>query len=442
MPDASKAPAIFCRWQRPVWVAAAFLIGVAAQAAGRKELFAVPDFNQLPPRVEIVSSKTQNGVVLQEVFFDGAPFNGQPTRIHGFYARPAGSAKYPAVVQLHGAGLEVLTTDAALFYAKNGFACLSIDWAGPGKERKTPRTPPFSTFTSPGNMAVEVGEGNPWRTYGPEQDGITNGVRFVRRSFLFLRSRPEVDANKLFLSGTSAGAHLSLLVLGVEPGIKAATLKYGTAFIKDLPGYFGGYFGPLTLAPQDEQDAWLAVLDPKHGIPDYKARVLLLSGTDDIFFWMPVVLHTYRQIPSPKDLLMLPNDNHSQVTNEEVALRYYQAALGMKPALPKPSDPTVTMEGKGLRLQTKITASSPPVKVDFVVKRMPVETFRYDEDKETGVKWELLPAQKKGDVWSVSIPAAQPGEQVVAYVLAEDGTGARASSDTVEIPAYPKWRGK
>jgi hypothetical protein len=100
------------------------------------------------------------------------------------------------------------------------------------------------------------------------------------------------------------------------------------------------------------------------------------------------------------------------------------------------------MEGKGLRLQTKITASSPPVKVDFVVKRMPVETFRYDEDKETGVKWELLPAQKKGDVWSVSIPAAQPGEQVVAYVLAEDGTGARASSDTVEIPAYPKWRGK
>jgi hypothetical protein len=39
------------------------------------------------------------------------------------------------------------------------------------------------------------------------------------------------------------------------------------------------------------------------------------------------------------------------------------------------------------------------------------------------------------------IPAPAEGEQVIAYLLLEDETGARISSDTVEIPAYPKWRG-
>lgn len=266
---------------------------LALAAVGRNELFHVPDFRALPPSIEVRSEKMTNGIALTELVFDGAPFNGAPTRIYGFYARPVQPGKYPGVVQLHGAGLETLGPQAAIFYATNGFACLSIDWCGPAANRKVPRKPPYSEFNSPGNEARPLPEGEKgkapphgWKAYGAEVDGITCGVRFVRRSFMFLRSRPEVDSGALCLSGMSAGAHLSLLVLGQEPGLRAAAVKYGCGFIRDLPGYFGGYFGPMFLTCKEDQDAWLAVLDPKHGLPDTRASVLLLSGTDDIFYGM------------------------------------------------------------------------------------------------------------------------------------------------------------
>lgn len=423
------------------------------QAATREELFRVPDFNELPPSVEVVSETVTNGVALTELYFDGAPFNGQPTRIYGFYCRPSQPGRYPGVVQLHGAGLQTLGPAAAIFYATNGFACLSIDWCGPASNRKEPRKPPYSEFNSPGNLARPLPEGEKdkapphgWKAYGAEVDGVTCGVRFVRRSFMFLRSRPEVDAGKLCLSGMSAGAHLSLLVIGLEPELRAAAVKYGCGFIRDLPGYFGGYFGPMVLTCRQEQEDWLAVLDPKHGLPNTRASVLLLSGTDDIFFWMPVVLHTYREIPSPKRLLMLPNDNHSQVGNEVVPLHYYRSVLGLAPAFPEVTAPTVKVQGEALELAARVSGPKKIVKVGFWVKRMPKNLFRHGSGEkgkpETQAKWNEVLATLAGDEWHARIPVPVTNEQVVAYALVEDETGAKVTSDTVEAPDFPQWRGR
>jgi dienelactone hydrolase len=419
------------------------LLGLCTLALGadRNALFAVPDFNALPPAIETISETTQNGVILTELYFAGAPFNGQPTRIYGFYARPAAPGKYPGVVQLHGAGLVTLTSAAALLYAQHGYACLSIDWAGPGPNRvgKT------SELSSPGWMASPAllpdgtpDKTKPWVLVPPEVSGITNGVRFVLRAFMFLRSRPEVDANKLCLSGMSAGAHLSLLVLGQDPTIKAATVKYGEAFIRDVFSSFDGYFGPIAMTSKADQDAWLAVLDPKYDVPNYKASVLLVSGTDDIFFWMPIVLKTYREIPTPKRLLMLPNDNHSQVGNEEIPMRWFGAVLGTAPAFPQATAPTAQVNGEDLQLTSQVTGPSKLTSVQFIVKTMPLKTF-WAGSKDP--PWSLVPTTQDGDNWTATVPAPAAGEQLVAYVLVQDETGARVSSDTVEAPDYPQWRG-
>ena len=292
----------------------------------------MPDFQALPANIEVLSKNTVSGVTTTEFYMAGAPFNGKPTKIYAFYSRPEKRGKYPAVLELHGAGYGKLSPEAAIGYAKNGFCCLAIEWFGQTPKGQTPRQPPFSPYDSPGKMAVKLpGQKNqPRLAVDPKLDGIRNGVMFARRATMFLKSRPEVDSERLCISGKSAGAHLTLLVLGVEPSFKAAAAEYGCGFIRDLPGYFGGYFGPLVLCRKEGQDAWLAALDPKHSIANYQAKVLLVSGTDDIFFWMPVVLKTYRAIPTDKRLLMLPNDNHSQVGNWQMSLRYFQAAFGQR----------------------------------------------------------------------------------------------------------------
>lgn len=432
------------------WLVCGWALGAAA-ADKRVELLTAQDVKAAPLNLEIVSETASNGVVTTDFFFSGGEFNGQPSRIHAFYSRPERKGKYPGIVELHGAGLQTLTADTSVYYASNGFTCVSIDWCGPAKSRKEPRKPPYSEFNEAGKMATvtvfpdRVGANgkkprHDYHAVPVEADGIGAAVRFVRRSVLFLKNRPEVNGKQLFLSGMSAGAHLSLLVLGVEPAFKGAAVKYGCAYIRDFPGYFGGYFSPLYLCPKDEQDAWLAVFEPRLGLADYKAPVLLLSGTDDIFFHMPLVLETYRNIPTEKRLLMLPNDNHTQVGNRVLPLRYFRSLLKQAPAFPDATVPTATAVGQEVRLSCGIKTPSPLVKSVFCVKRMPAVSFMHG--KTPASKWEAVPAARERKTCSATIPAPAEGEQVVAYLLLEDETGAWVSSDTVEIPAYPKWRGK
>ncbi len=347
-----------------------------------KSYFAVPNAKELPLEKKVLSETLKDGVKTQAVTFRGADFNGKPTKIFAWYSRPAKEGKYPAVLQIHGAGLTTL--DPNPDYAKNGFACLVIDWAGECKDRKIPRKPPTSEFSASGNMASR--KNGKWQIAGVETDGIRNGVLFARRALEFLRNQPEVDQNKLMVVGSSAGAHLTLLLLGQEPELHAAVVKYGCAYIRDLKGFFGGYFGPLSLCPVQEQDQWLARLDPKHGLKNSRARVLLLSGTDDIFFWMPVVLKTFREMPEPKRLLMRPNDNHRLVGKEPISTAWFKASLSDPMLWPSAPAPVVRKQENGTLLFSLKPSKVPaPKAVKLIYKSMPIP-FEYRAQSK--VKWE------------------------------------------------------
>src|SRR5689334_20562503 len=40
----------------------------------------------------------------REVYSPGEPFQGKPTRVFGYYAKPDGDGPFPAVVLVHGGG--------------------------------------------------------------------------------------------------------------------------------------------------------------------------------------------------------------------------------------------------------------------------------------------------------------------------------------------------
>lgn len=146
----------------------------------------------------------------------------------------------------------------------------------------------------------------------------------------------------------SAGAHLSLLVLGCEPSIKAAAIKYGCGFIKEL--------GEGS------------------------------SGTDDVWFAMP-----------------------------EAARR----------------------DGS-VRLSCRVSTFSKVSTAVWCVKRMRKGAFRFGQTPEA--TWEELPATLDGDAYEATLATPAEDEQLVAYLLLKDESGAESSSDTVEVPEYPAWR--
>ena len=404
----------------------------------RDELFTIPSVESLPLNVKRLSIVEKDNVIVEELFINGPVFNNQPSRIYAYYARPKSAGTYPGVVQLHGSGLDKLNPDLAIAYAKANYVCISIDWAGPdwkgeGKTRETVH----SDYSSLASQAIVHPDpsGDPHRLHyeavDPAQSSITNGVRFARRAFQFLRSRPEVDSTKLCLSGMSAGAHLALLVLGTEPDIQAAAVKYGSGFIKELN--FGGYYGPMSLCSPERADAWLSVLDPKHGLARVKAATLMLSGTDDIFFFMPAVLATWRELPGSKALLMLPNDSHTQVGNEDVARQWFSHVLTGKPEWPI-LDAAKAVEKAGA-IDLSVVVRGDIAKVAFWYKRMPAKTFNFKRGNTPAetVVWQSVPAEKAGDNWTASLPPLVAGEQILAYAMAEDVAGTKASSDTVQV---------
>ena len=405
-------------------------------AAEREKWFSIPTPQELPFHVQTLSQAEREGVLLSEIFIDGAPLGGKPTRIYAWYARPKAEGKYPAVLQLHGAGLQTLSPEAALSYAKAGYVCLSIDWCGAAKDRPIPRKPPFSEFEATPGLARA--QGKEWHTDPMETSSIINGMRFVRRGFDYLRSLPEVDSQKLCLSGMSAGAHLTLLVLGVEPQIRAAAVKYGSGFVRELK--WGGYFGPVSLTPKEEFEPWLAVLDPKHGFKNIRAATLVLSGTDDSYFWMPAVLATWRALPEPKRLWMRPNDNHEWVGNEEMPRRWFDYILKSVPAWPEIGSIQTVEEPNHLIVST--TTSGTVEKVAFWYKVMPVGQFTTRSRGKlapTG-KWLSADAVRSGNSWPATLPAFSKNDQVVIYANAEGEHGITVTSETVETPAFPTWR--
>jgi dienelactone hydrolase len=421
----------------------------AESVPDRMALFTIPAMKSDSVEVLSKETRTENGisVILEKLYITGPDFNGHPTRIYAVYAYPGDGKKHPAVLELHGSGLTELKPDVPLFYAAKGYACLVIDWAGPrweGAADKT-RPEPRSDFTVPdhyGGRAFSPTQSpdkdGRWKAVSPEQSAITNGVRFARRSLQFLRGRGEVDPDRICLGGASAGAHLALLVLATEPSVAAAVVRYGSAYVRELN--WGGYYAQLRASQANGTAAWLAVLDPKHGLADIRTPTLLMSGTDDRFFFMPAVLATWRDLAKPSNrLLIFPNDNHSKVGDREITSQWFQHVLNDRPSWPSPED--IRIEEKGDHLQVSVAVEGDIKEVTFWSKSFQNGAFFMPGSEKGAVDpWVAAPSQKAEGRWQADLPLPDKGMFRVVYAIAENTEGIKGSSDTAEFPLAARWR--
>src|SRR4051812_15857510 len=69
--------------------------------------------------------------LVREVFYEGEPFQGKPTRVFAYYGRPKGEGPFPAMVLVHGGGGKAFREWATL-WAERGYAALAMDLAGHG----------------------------------------------------------------------------------------------------------------------------------------------------------------------------------------------------------------------------------------------------------------------------------------------------------------------
>ncbi|MFN9270293.1 MAG: alpha/beta hydrolase family protein [Planctomycetaceae bacterium] len=171
--------------------------------------------------------------------------------VHGVYFQPAGEGPYPACVVLHILGGDFLLAEAvANHLASNGVAALFMKMPYYGERRGK---------QSPRRMISE----DPYQTV----EGMTQAVLDIRRASAWLAHRPEVDRERLGITGISLGGIMSALGAEGEPRLRNVGIVLG-----------GGNFAQVvwnndTRQAREFRDRWLQSGKTKEDFAKVLARV-------------------------------------------------------------------------------------------------------------------------------------------------------------------------
>ncbi|HEV3344440.1 MAG TPA: alpha/beta fold hydrolase [Pirellulales bacterium] len=356
---------------------------------------------QLKQTPEATWGETKEGV--QEVLYEGEPFEGHPTHVFAYYARPQeGDGPFPAVLLVHGGGGKAFAEWVRL-WADRGYAALAMDLAGHGADgQRLPDGGPeqddrakFRSFTDD-----EV-----------DQMWTYHAVAAVIRGGSLLASREEVDAGRLGITGISWGGYLTCIVAGLDDRLKVAVPVYGCGYLAE-DSVWKPTFDRMSA---DQRQRWVDNFDPSNYLPNVRCPILFINGTNDYSYPLDSWQKSYRLVPGRVDLclkLRMPHSHPDGWAPEEIGI-YVDSIL-------QDGRPPASIERarlRGNRAVARFTAAVPIMRAEahFAVASGPWN--------KRG--WQTASAVHTEDTVSVELPAARP---LAYYLSITDGRGAQMTT--------------
>ncbi len=346
--------------------------------------------------------------LVEEIFYEGPPFQGKPTRVFAYLGRPAASkGRSPAIVLVHGGGGKAFR-DWAEHWARRGYVALAMDLAGNGPEGRLPDGGPdqadatkFRNFTD-----TEVRE--MWSYHA---------VANVIRGHSLLRSLPGVDPDRIGLTGISWGGYLTCLVASVDHRFQVAVPVYGCGFLGDNSVWKDGSLAAM--AP-DSRERWLRRFDPSQYLADVRCPILFLNGTTDFAYPLDSYQKSYSLVPEKRrHVAIVTHLPHGHIwTFGEVDAFVDHHLRGTAPlARPGP------LMRAGGTIRTRVTST-----VSLKAARL---CYTSDVGPWNQRRWVSEPAHLDGLMATATLPVVRP---LVAFIAVIDERGLRVSSDFLEMP--------
>ena len=177
------------------------------------------------PRVELAPEVHQMTASAPNLVQEHFSFSVEPgQRATGVLVKPQRSGRLPVVIQLHGTGgrkEQMLPRLTAL--AARGFVAISIDGRYHGERVGNARAALDSPYTSAILHAYKTGTEHPF---------FYDSVLDVMRLIDYLETRPDVDASRIGLGGTSKGGIETYLTAAVDPRVAASVAERGVQGFK------------------------------------------------------------------------------------------------------------------------------------------------------------------------------------------------------------------
>lgn len=346
----------------------------------------------------------------REVFYPGEPFNGKPTRVFAYYAKPDGDGPFPAVLLVHGGGGKAFPKWAE-HWAARGYCALAMDLAGNGPSGRLPDGGPdqsddvkFRAFDA--DTAKDM-----WSYHA---------VAAVVRGHNLLCGFPEVDRDRVAVTGISWGGYLTCIVAGLDHRLKAAVPVYGCGFLHENSVWKEARFDRADVA---RRDRWVASFDPSLHLGGVKCPILFLNGTNDFAYPLDSYQKSYRLVKEARTVSVRVRLPHGHIWTFGEVDAFIDSHL--KKGDPLPTVGEMTRDG-----ETVTAAVSSKTKLKVAHLHYAVATGPW-QNRE----WKSVPAKLKDGRVTAMLPADRP---LVYFLAVTDERGLEVSSPHAELTAQPK----
>jgi dienelactone hydrolase len=342
----------------------------------------------------------------REVYYLGEPYRGKATRVFAYYARPAGDGPFPAVLLVHGGGGKAFRAWAE-HWAGRGYCALAMDLAGNGPKGRLPDGGPDQSDAAKFPDFDDKTVRDVW-TY--------HAVAAVVRGHTLLRGLPEVDGDKVALTGISWGGYLTCIVAGLDHRLKAAVPVYGCGFLHENSAWKASKFDPV---PAARRDRWVAAFDPSKYLPAVKCPILFLNGTNDFAYPLDSYQKSYRLVTAPKTLSVRVRLPHGHIWTFGEADAFIDSRL--KGGEPLPELGELERDGDAVSARVKVKGVPKAAHLHYAVAVGPWAKR----------EWKSVPAEVKDGRVTARLPADRP---LVHYLGVADARGLEVSTPHAELP--------
>lgn len=316
-----------------IWLMASTTLAGKAQIKGTiwnvKGIYDVPQY------------KTVSTDSVVNIIYQGLPYKGKAQNVFACYATPgtlsgdrSNDKSLPAIILVHGGG-GMAFREWVIMWAKKGYAALAMDLRGNGPDKKHID----GGFDEPNAQT-------PYFTITPKlnEQWMFQAVADVILANNLIRSFPEVDTNRMAITGISWGGIITCLMVGVDQRYKAAVPVYGCGYLLQNSSMRQG----LLQLSEDDRQTWVKQYDPMNYIGKTKIPILFLDGANDPHFYLDSYAKTYQLIKDKNISIKigLKHSHHYAWVNNEI-FSFIDSYLNNSAPLAKIAQPQIS-GGKAL----------------------------------------------------------------------------------------------
>jgi len=273
------------------------------------------------PKVEWI--REEGNIAL--LTYPGEPLDGADTRIFAYYGVPKGrKERVPAMVLVHGGGGRAFR-EWVQKWTLHGYAAIAMDLSGRDASRARHRGAMPDQGHEDKFFAIDRGVKSAWPYHA---------VAAVIRGVSFLASRPEVDPERIGITGISWGGYLTCIVAGLDDRLKLAVPVYGSGFLHVNSAWSDILNKGLT---EEQRVQWVDNFDPGQYLGQARMPMLWINGTNDFAYPLDTYQQSYQLAQGPRALrvtVRMPHGHHAGWEPVEIGIFADQHFLDTTP-LPK-----------------------------------------------------------------------------------------------------------